>query len=157
MNVSVNDQQYWNDHLWNLQKQYEQLILPQFRNVPQECWYQARYFGCYHTFPSCDHTTSVFVPKKICKESCLGFLNECGTFLKVCRGVYLSKHPDKEALFTCLKQPSRNAGDSPECVDYDRRERLEKQGKFFSLFILLISLLVVLSVPHFLCVLTSLL
>ena len=148
MNVSVNDQQYWNDYLWYSQKQYERVFLPQFRTVPQECWYQARYLGCYHTFPSCDRTTSVFIPRKICKESCLGFLNECGTFLKAWRIAVLSSSPDKEALFSCLEQPSRNAGDSPECVDYDRRERLEKEGMFVSWFI---SLLVVLSVPHLPC------
>ena len=148
MNVSVNDQQYWNDRLWYLQKQYKQIFLPQFRSVPQECWYQARYFGCYYTFPSCDHTTSVFVPKKICKESCLAFLNECGRFVKVWRDAYVGRYRNKEALFSCLEQPSRNAGDSPECVDYDRRERLEKEGMFVSWFI---SLLVVLSVPHLPC------
>ena len=152
MNVSVRRQQYYNDKLWFYQNQYEQMFLPQFRSVPQECLYQARYFGCYHSFPSCDHTTSVFIPKKICKESCLAFLNECRTFLKISRDAYLSQNPDKAALFSCLEQPSRNAGDSPECVDYDRRERLEKEGMFVSWFIWLF---VVLSVPHFLCVLTS--
>ena len=149
VNVSVNYQQFWNDRLWSSQKQYQELIQPQFRTVPQECIHQARYFGCYFTFPSCDHTTSVFVPKKICKESCIGFFNECATFLKLWMEVYLSRHPDKAALFSCLEQPSRNAGDSPECVDYDRRERLEKEGMFVSWFI---SLLVVLFVPHcFVC------
>ena len=148
MNVSVNDQQYWNNYLWDAQIQYERIFLPHFRTVPQECWYQARYFGCYFTFTSCDRTTSVFIPKKICKESCVAFFNECGTFVKAWRDLYLNSNPDKESLFSCLEQPSRNAGDSPECVDYDRRERLEKEGMFVSWFI---SLLVVLSVLHLLC------
>ena len=148
VNVSVDYQQYWNDYLWYSQKQYEQLVQPKFRSVPQECWYQARYFSCYFTFPSCDRTTSVLIPKKICKESCLGFFNECATFVKTWRDAYLSTNPDKEALASCLEQPPRNAGDSPECVDYDRRERLEKEGMFVSWFT---SLLVVLSVSVTLC------
>jgi hypothetical protein len=36
----------------------------------------------------------------------------------------------EEAVFNCVEKPSRNAGDTPECMYYNRKESLEKEGKF---------------------------
>ena len=69
-----------------------------------------------------------FRSKKFCKESCLHFTNECSAFVKAWKHILLPNHPDIDARFSCVKRPSRNAGDSPECVYYDRKESLEKEG-----------------------------
>ena len=45
----------------------------------------------------------------------------------------------KEALISCLEKPARNAGDSPECMYYDKKESLEKEGKFVGQLVVRIS------------------
>ncbi|CAB4030230.1 uncharacterized protein LOC110041943 [Paramuricea clavata] len=121
-------QQYWNDHLWQLQKQYDQVYVkaPNASASP-ECMDQVRFYGCRYTFPGCDRSTSAFKSKKFCKDSCLHFTKECSTFLKAWKDLYLSGNPDEAYRFSCLKRPLRNAGDSPECVYYERKESLEKE------------------------------
>ena len=127
--MSVYAQPYWNDHLWELKEQYDQVFVkaPNASTSP-ECMDQIRFFGCHYAFPGCDRSTSAFKPKKFCKDSCLHFTNECSTFLKAWKDIYLSGNPDEAYLFSCLKRPLRNAGDSPECVYYERNESLEKEG-----------------------------
>ncbi|CAB4026558.1 Hypothetical predicted protein [Paramuricea clavata] len=88
---------------------------------------QIHFIGCYYTFPGCDRSTSVFRQKKFCKESCLHFVNECSASLKPTIDTYFSLYPGKRALFDCSKKPSRNAGDSPGCLYYHRKESLEKE------------------------------
>jgi hypothetical protein len=129
VNVSVGDQQYWNDRLWKLQEQYDQIFVKrQNRSISPKCIDQFWFAGCHYTFPGCERSTSVFKPKKFCKVSCLHFTNECSMFATVLKDIYLSGNPGRKFLFSCLKRPSRNAGDSPECVYYERKESLEKEG-----------------------------
>ncbi|CAB4035413.1 partial, partial [Paramuricea clavata] len=92
-----------------------------------ECMDQVRFIACYYTFPGCDRSTSVLRPKKFCKESCLHFTNECSRFVNAWKEILLPSYPEKAALFSCLEKPSRNAGESPECVYYDRKESVEKE------------------------------
>ena len=130
VNVSVNLQQYENDRMWVAQKRHD-LLFSTGQNVSSspECMHQVRFIGCYYMFPSCDRSTSVFEAKKICKETCLNFINECSTFVSAWKEMYLSSNPEYEAWFNCSKQPLRNAGGFPECVYYDRKESLEREGK----------------------------
>jgi hypothetical protein len=66
-----------------------------------------------------------FRAKNFCKESCLHFTNEYSMAWKY---ILLSSYA--EALISCLEKPSKNDGDSSECMYYDRKESLEKEGKF---------------------------
>ncbi|CAB4045289.1 Hypothetical predicted protein [Paramuricea clavata] len=86
-----------------------------------------RFAGCYYMFPGCDRSTSGFRTKKFCKESCLHFTNECSTFVEALNEIFLQYYPEKKALTSCLEKASRNAGDSPECISYDRKESLKKE------------------------------
>jgi hypothetical protein len=112
--------------MWEAQLRYERIFQP--TAMPPECEHEARYLGCYYMFPSCDYTTSTPIPKKICKESCIRFSRKCGTFVAIWKKAFLVAYPDKKAMINCFGLPSRNAGDSPECVDYDRKESLEREG-----------------------------
>jgi hypothetical protein len=138
VNVSVDTQQSWNNVLWEKQEQYDQILFKgKNMSASPKCMEQVRFIGCYYTFPGCDRSTSVFRPKKFCKESCLHFTNDCSTFSKAWKEILLSSFPEKAALFSCLEKPSRNAGDSPECVYYDRKESVEKEcmliGQYFDI------------------------
>ncbi len=133
VNVSANAQQYWNDELWEKQELYYQIARKvQDLSTSPECMDRARFVGCHLNFPGCDRTTSVFRPKKFCKELCLYFEKECGAFLKALKDLFLPMYPTMEALLNCLEKPPRNAGDSPECVYYNRNESLEKEGMLVS-------------------------
>ena len=129
VNVSVDYQRFWNKRLWELQKQYDQVFV-EARNVSAspECIEQIRFAGCHFTFPGCDRSTSGFRSKTFCKESCLHFTYECNAFVKAWKYILLPNYPDIDAWFSCVRRPPRNAGDSPECVYYDRKESLEKEG-----------------------------
>jgi hypothetical protein len=48
--------------------------------------------------------------------------------VKAWKHILFPNHPGIDARFSCVKRPSRNAGDSPECVYYDRKDCLEKEG-----------------------------
>ena len=122
-------QQYWNTRLWDLQNQYDQILSKgQNGSASPNCMDQIHFIGCYYTFPGCDRSTSVFRQNKFCKETCLHFVNECSASLKSLIVTYFSLYPGKRALFDCSKKPSRNAGDSPGCLYYHRKESLEKEG-----------------------------
>ncbi|CAB3991942.1 angiopoietin-1 receptor-like [Paramuricea clavata] len=127
--VLENDQQVLNNQLWGMQKQFNQ-IEGQNISTSLECIDQLRFPGCYYAFAGCDRSTSLFKPKKICKESCLHFTKECSAFVKVWKAVYLptmlAGNPSG-ALFNCVEKPSRNAEDTPECMHYDRKESLEQE------------------------------
>ena len=140
VNVSTNAQKFWNHDLWETQEVYYKVYrkLPNMSTSP-ECIDQARFLGCYLNLPGCDRTTSIFRPRKFCKESCLYFEKECRTFVKAVKDILLPIYPTKEALLNCLEKPSRNAGDSPECVYYNRKESLEKEGMLVSQSIIGIS------------------
>ena len=134
MNVSTNAQQYWNDDLWETQELYYQVIRKmQNLSTSPECIDQTRFIGCYFNFPGCDRTTSVFRPRRFCKESCIYFEKQCRPFVKALKDIlFPTLYSSKLALFNCLEKPSRNAGDSPECVYYNRKESLEKEGMLVS-------------------------
>jgi hypothetical protein len=127
--VSVDYQQVLNNQLWELHEQFK----GQNISTLHECIDQFRFFGCYSAFAGCDRSTSVLKPKKICKEFCLHFTKECSAFGKIWKDVYGSAiwegKPISE-LVNCLEKPSRNAGDTPGCMYYDRKESLEKESKF---------------------------
>ena len=125
--MTVYLQQFWNDRLWHVQEQFHQIFF-EGQNVSASCMDQARFAGCYYTFPGCDRSTSVFRPKQFCKESCLHFTNECSASFKQGIDVSSSFYPGKEALFNCSKKTSRNAGDSPGCLYYHRKKSLEREG-----------------------------
>jgi hypothetical protein len=128
--VSVNYQQILNNKMWEVQEQFK----GQNISTSHECSDQFRFPGCYQAFAGCDRSTSVLKPKKICKESCLHFTKECSAFVKMWNDVFaptlLTDDPSGAALFNCTEKPSRNAGDTPECMHYDRKESVEKEGKF---------------------------
>ena len=131
VNASVGKQQLWNDRLWKRQEQYYRVYFEgQNFSASPECMEQMRFAGCYYMFPGCDRSTSGFRSKKFCKESCLHFANECSSFSKALKDVFLQSYPEEKALLSCLETASRNAGDSPECMYYDRKERLENEGRF---------------------------
>jgi hypothetical protein len=127
--ASVRDQQVLNNQLWEMQEQFK----GQNFSTSHECTDQFRFPGCYYAFPGCDRSTSVLKPKKICKESCLHFTKECSAFVRLWKVAYIptlfAGKPSDE-LFNCVEKPSRNAGDTPECIYYVRKESLEKEGKF---------------------------
>ena len=52
------------------------------------------------------------------------------SFYKARKDILLPSYPEKMALFSCLEKISRNVGVSPECMSYDRKESLEKEGEF---------------------------
>ncbi len=140
VNEPTNAQQHWNDELWKTQELYYELLgKVQDLSTSPECLDQARFLGCYYSFPGCDRTTSVFRPKKFCKETCLNFGKECRKFLEAVKDIYSVMRPTTLALFNCLEKPSRNAGDSPECMYYNRKESLEKEGMLVSQSIIGIS------------------
>ena len=127
--VSVNYQQVLNNKLWEMQEQFN----GQHISTSHECTDQFRFHACYYAFVGCDRSTSVLKPKKICKESCLHFTKECSAFVRTWEDVFepiLSPGEPSGELFNCVKKPSRNAGNTPECMYYDRKESLEKEGKF---------------------------
>ena len=130
--VSVDDQQVLNNQLWGMQEQFNQIKGGNI-STSHECTDQLRFPGCYYAFAGCDRSTSVLKPKKICKESCLHFTKECSAFVKMWNDVFgpalLGGDPSVAAVFNCVEKPSRNAGDTPECIYYDRKESLEKEGK----------------------------
>ena len=134
VNVSVGEQQYWGDSLWEAQQQFIKVPFEGqgLQDMPQTCIDQARFIGCHYTFPDCDRTTGVLKTRKICKETCLSFNNECSKYTKVWKDFYLSANPDKAALFACLEQPTRNAGETPECIAHPRNESLPKDGMLSS-------------------------
>ena len=125
----MNYQQVLNNKLWELQEQFKRQNI----STSQECTDQYRFPGCYYAFAGCDRSTSVLKPKKICKESCLHFTKKCSAFVKMWNDVFgpttLAGKPG-DGLFNCVGKPSRNAGDTPECMYDDRKESLEKEGKF---------------------------
>ena len=127
-------QQVLNNQLWEIQKQYDQVNFKgQNISTSHECTDQFRFPGCYYAFAGCDRSTSILKPKKICKESCLHFTKKCSAFVKTWKDVF-ARYLDplstvQAALFNCTEKPSRNAGDTPECIFYDRKESLEKEGK----------------------------
>ena len=126
--VSVNYQQVLNNKLWEMQEQFN----GQHISTSHECTDQFRFHACYYAFAGCDRSTSVLKPKKICKESCLHFTKKCSAFVKMWNDVFgpttLAGKPG-DGLFNCVEKPSRNAGDTPECMYDDRKESLEKEGK----------------------------
>jgi hypothetical protein len=127
--VSGDDQQVQNNKLWEIQEQFEKInVKRQNISTSHECTDQFRFPGCYYAFPVCNRSTSVLKPKKICKESCLHFTKECSAFVRMWNDVF--QPSGEEAVFNCVEKPSRNAGDTPECMYYNRKESLEKEGKF---------------------------
>ncbi|CAB4004558.1 coadhesin-like isoform X2 [Paramuricea clavata] len=70
---------------------------------------------CHLFFPSCDRTQSVFKEQKICRESYLELPHMCGKLFEMFLRYYIIKFPEKKKLYLGELQPTRNAGDSPEC------------------------------------------
>ncbi|CAB4033190.1 angiopoietin-1 receptor-like, partial [Paramuricea clavata] len=86
-------------------------------NTVRKCLQAVAIGYCHLNFPSCDRTDSVFKEQKICRESCLELTHMCGELWEMFVRWYAvghPYHPEKKA-FRCELQPSRNAGDSPEC------------------------------------------
>ena len=70
---------------------------------------------CHQYFPSCDRTQSVFKEQKMCHESCLHLTRMCGELWEMFVKSYTIRYPEETRLLRCELQPTRNAGDSPEC------------------------------------------
>ena len=70
---------------------------------------------CRHFFPSCDRTQSVFKEQKICRESYLELTHMCGKLWEIWERYYIIEYPEEKKLLLGELQPTRNAGDSPEC------------------------------------------
>jgi hypothetical protein len=70
---------------------------------------------CHLYFPSCDRTQSVYKEQKICHESCLDLTHLCGELWEMFVRYYTIEYPETKKLLRCELQPTRNAGDSPEC------------------------------------------
>ena len=70
---------------------------------------------CHNYFPSCDRTQSVYKKQTICHESCLDLTHVCGKLWEIFVRYYTISFPHKKKLVRCELQPTRNAGDSPEC------------------------------------------
>lgn len=121
VNVSVETQQYWNNQLWALQEFYR------WSSSSTECLHKTRFVACYYLFPGCDRSTSKFLVKDICKESCQSYIRECSAFLKVWEEMFQFQYPGKEFPSNCFKQPLRSAGSSPECVFDARKLRSLKE------------------------------
>ena len=78
---------------------------------------------CRFYFPSCDGTKNVFRKTKVCRESCLEFIDSCGPAWKLFEKYIKARYPhniEKNKRAHCELQPYRNAGDSPECWYYNR-------------------------------------
>ena len=108
-------------------------------NISAECTKQIRFIGCYHIFPSCDLSTSVVKPRKICKETCLKFHSECRVYIEAMKQFYLSgdpradhkywsKDPEIMDAIECSEKPSVTAGDAVECIAYAWEENLDDIG-----------------------------
>ena len=70
---------------------------------------------CHNYFPSCDRTQSVYKEQKMCHESCLDLTHMCGKLWEMFVRYYTIEYPGTKKLWRCELQPTRNAGDSPEC------------------------------------------
>jgi hypothetical protein len=70
---------------------------------------------CHNYFPSCDRTQSVYKEQKVCHESCLDLTHMCGKLWEMSVRYRTIEHPEEKKLYRCELQPTRNAGDSPEC------------------------------------------
>ena len=70
---------------------------------------------CHLYFPSCDRTQSVFKEQKICRESYLELTHMCGKLWEIWERYYTIEYPEAKKLLLGELQPTRNAGDSPEC------------------------------------------
>ena len=128
VNVEAYSQQSMNDRLWSLQKQYE-LIYPQ--SISKECIHNFNFFACNLMFPGCDRSTSEFKLKKFCKESCIHFIKECSSFARFWKNMAFATEfeaLDKMTVFNYSANPSRNAGDSPECLYYVENGNFAEEG-----------------------------
>ena len=77
---------------------------------------------CRFYFPSCDSTKNVFRKTKLCRESCLEFIDSCGPAWKLFEKYIKARYPhniEKNKQAHCELQPYRNSGDSPECWYYN--------------------------------------
>ena len=70
---------------------------------------------CRQYFPSCDRTQSVFKEQKTCRESYLELAHMCGKLWEMLVKAYTIEYPEAKKLLLGELQPTRNAGDSPEC------------------------------------------
>jgi hypothetical protein len=70
---------------------------------------------CRQYFPSCDRTQSVFKEQKICRESYLELINMGGKLFEIWENYYTIEYPEVKKVLRGELQPTRNAGDSPEC------------------------------------------
>ena len=128
VNVDVYSQQSMNDRLWSLQKQYE-FVYPK-ESISKECIHNFKFFACNIMFPGCDRSTSEFKLKKFCKQSCIHFIKECSKFARFWK--YVASTTDSVAalmtVFNYSVNPSRNAGDSPECLYYVENGDFAEEG-----------------------------
>jgi hypothetical protein len=70
---------------------------------------------CHLYFASCDRTQSVFKEQNICHESYLDLTHVCGKLWEIFVRYYIIQFPEAKKLLRGELQPTRNAGDSPEC------------------------------------------
>ena len=81
----------------------------------RKCMQALPIWYCHLYFPSFDRTQSVFKEQKICRESYLELAHMCGELWEIWERYYIIEYPEEEKLLRCELQPTRNAGDSPEC------------------------------------------
>ena len=84
-------------------------------STARKCLQAVPILVCHHYFPSCDRTQNVYKEQKICHESCLDLTHMCGELWEVFVSYHSIEYPEEEKLLRCELQPTRNAGDSPEC------------------------------------------
>ena len=114
VNAPTWDQQERNNILWAAQDTTKRLAKLRSISISTECLQQSHYMACHYSrFQGCDRTTSVLQKKRICKESCVDFISQCG-IAKLWEELNFIN-------LNCSEQPSRSAGNSPECAFYARK------------------------------------
>ena len=120
VNVPARRQEKYNRILWSYEEIYE------WHNISAstDCLHEARFLACHNLFPGCDLSTSVFMPKTFCQESCLSFIGKCSRLAGAWKDVNGLK-----ILPNCSDKPLRSAGNSPECAFYARKlESVKNEG-----------------------------
>ena len=119
VDVEAKNQKENNDELWSYLEVYKWLNT----SDTTECLSLFSFLICHELFPGCDHSTSVFLPKKVCNESCLNFMNHCSKPAKVWADMTGKESPE------CLSKFARSAGNIPECAFYARNlKSLKRQS-----------------------------
>ena len=119
VDVEAKNQKEKNDQLWSYLEVFKWLNT----SYTTECLSLFSFLKCHDLFPGCDHSTSVFLSKKVCNESCLSFINHCSELAKVWADMTVDESLE------CLSKFGRSAGNIPECAFYARNlKSLKRQS-----------------------------